>query len=374
MAMSRTDNLETVWDLEHHTAAKHEILRRYLGAWFPIMGGSRHIGKRIVYIDGFAGPGVYSTGQPGSPLVALSCLVDHPHFSRWGNKEFVCVFIEADDERFASLEREIGRFWGSRGGCPPNVKVVPRHAQFEDEAESILASLGSNKLAPTFAFIDPFGFKGVSLETIAKLISFKHCEVFFNFMFNRVNQFLTADVVGGHMQALFGTDLCFAAADLTGAEREEFLLSLYEKQLRTAANLTYVHRFRMIGIQNKPVCSLIYGTRSLEGVKKMKDAMWAVDPGAGIRFSDLTAGMATLFEADPDLSPLRAGIIAKFNETTVTVDEIEKYVVGDTPYKASHFKTQILRPLEESEHIEVISSRKRRFTYPAGTRIRFCVP
>ena len=58
----------TVWPLDPHTAAKHAILRRYLDAWIPIM--SRYHG-RVLYIDGFAGPGIYEHGEPGSPLIAL---------------------------------------------------------------------------------------------------------------------------------------------------------------------------------------------------------------------------------------------------------------------------------------------------------------
>lgn len=49
MAAPRT----TVWDLEPHTRAKHEILKRYLEAWTPILalGGF----PEIIYMDGFAG-------------------------------------------------------------------------------------------------------------------------------------------------------------------------------------------------------------------------------------------------------------------------------------------------------------------------------
>jgi len=64
----------TVWDLEPHTEAKHEILKRYLQAWFPIM--SKWNG-RILYIDGFAGPGEYSNGDPGSPLIAINTAIEH---------------------------------------------------------------------------------------------------------------------------------------------------------------------------------------------------------------------------------------------------------------------------------------------------------
>ena len=60
----------TVWELEPHTRAKHAILKRYLQAWTPTLslGGF----PQIAYIDGFAGPGKYSKGEDGSPVIALS--------------------------------------------------------------------------------------------------------------------------------------------------------------------------------------------------------------------------------------------------------------------------------------------------------------
>jgi hypothetical protein len=48
---------DTIWPIEPHTAAKHQILRKYLDAWFPILATYN---KRIVYVDGFAGPGRYT--------------------------------------------------------------------------------------------------------------------------------------------------------------------------------------------------------------------------------------------------------------------------------------------------------------------------
>ena len=59
---------DTIWPIEPHTSAKHQILRKYLDAWLPILGTYN---KRVVYVDGFAGPGQYTGGEPGSPIVAL---------------------------------------------------------------------------------------------------------------------------------------------------------------------------------------------------------------------------------------------------------------------------------------------------------------
>ena len=66
--------LPTVWDIEPHTARKHAILRRYFEAWFPIMA---RWNQRVLYIDGFSGPGEYSNGEDGSPLIVLKAARDH---------------------------------------------------------------------------------------------------------------------------------------------------------------------------------------------------------------------------------------------------------------------------------------------------------
>ena len=55
---------QTIWKLEPHTRAKHEILKRYLQAWIILSQGRF---PEILYIDGFAGPGEYEGGKPDLP-------------------------------------------------------------------------------------------------------------------------------------------------------------------------------------------------------------------------------------------------------------------------------------------------------------------
>jgi len=54
--------------LEPHTGVKHDIYDGYLDAWFPIILRSFGSGT---YAEGFAGPGVYTGGEHGSPVRAL---------------------------------------------------------------------------------------------------------------------------------------------------------------------------------------------------------------------------------------------------------------------------------------------------------------
>jgi three-Cys-motif partner protein len=100
--------------LAPHTKIKHEILKRYLDAWLPILGSWA---GRVVFIDGFAGPGRYSGGEPGSPVIALQTLLDHPFFKKVRpGRKVVFLFIEQSPERTAALREELAMIsspsWG----------------------------------------------------------------------------------------------------------------------------------------------------------------------------------------------------------------------------------------------------------------------
>ena len=86
---------------------KHDLIRHYLGGWFPklILGGS----KRVVYLDTHAGRGRHQQGQLGSPLVALTTLLEHKcrdELLRGSEVQF--IFVEKDEENLRRLaERPI---------------------------------------------------------------------------------------------------------------------------------------------------------------------------------------------------------------------------------------------------------------------------
>jgi three-Cys-motif partner protein len=362
------------WKLKPHTAAKHELLRRYLGAWYPILAQSGY-NRRIVYIDGFAGPGIYSGGEPGSPIIAMNTLVTHPAFPRLSHTEFVFVFVEKRKAYFDSLTDEVEAFWDNSGGRPKNVKLVGMNDTFVSAANEILAMLDEDKrtLAPTFGFIDPFGWSGVPIDLICRLLSYDKCEIFFNFMFNEVNRFVTDErpEIACHFEDLFGTDGHQDAAGLDPEDRKQFLHDLYAEQLRTKGKFKYVRSFEMINEKGRTHNYLFYGTRNITGLRVMKEAMWAVDPAGGLRFSDRTAGEVTLFGDEPDYDLLQRQLMKKFRGKDVSVEDVEKFVIVDTSFGPRHYKKGALKVLEQDERIEIVTPRKKRLTYPDGTVIRF---
>src|SRR5690625_5253910 len=102
--MSR--KLPKVWDLSPHTAAKHTLLRNYLQAWMRIMTLGYNRDRRAVFIDGFSGPGEYSKGEDGSPIIALKETINYSKSSN-NSPQLRFIFIEEDEERYENLIRKI---------------------------------------------------------------------------------------------------------------------------------------------------------------------------------------------------------------------------------------------------------------------------
>ncbi|GIU97420.1 MAG: hypothetical protein KatS3mg013_1223 [Actinomycetota bacterium] len=177
----------TKWRAEPHTVAKHRILEKYLQGWLPalLLGGH----PRIVIIDGFAGPGEYVGGEEGSPLIALRAYLDHAHRGRMRG-ELVFLFIEERRDRAQYLEQVALPKLGAR---PDNVKVSVHRGRFDETMTRALDALDEHErhLAPTFAFLDPFGFSDTPMPVTGRILRHPRSEVLVTFMIESVNRFLT---------------------------------------------------------------------------------------------------------------------------------------------------------------------------------------
>ena len=361
---------ETVWDLEPHTRAKHEILKRYLQAWIPILTQSRF--PEVMYVDGFAGPGRYSQGEVGSPVIALQVALEQRAQIK-ATLQF--VFVEKDDER-ASVLREIVDDLDT----PDNFQIKVNGGEtFETAFGRVLGSYQGRQLPPTFAFIDPFGWSGVPFSMIRDTMSHRSCEVLVNFMYEEINRFLGLPDQERHFDALFGTHEWREGRQLAEPRnRKRFLHDLYYRQLRDGVGAKYVRSFEMRNNRDRVDYYLFYATNSILGLSRMKDAMWKVDERGEFSFSDATdPNQAVLFGNEPRFDLLERQLLAHFAGREASVEEIEEYVLVETAFRKAHYR-RVLKSLELAEPpmIEVINPppRRRRGTYPErlkSMRLRF---
>ena len=356
MAAPRT----TVWDLEPHTRAKHEILKRYLQAWTPILtqGGF----PEIMYIDGFAGPGRYSQGEDGSPAIALQTALEH-HDRIGARIRF--EFVERDEDRADVLREVIDEI-----DTPAQVQIEVRGGEtFETAFEQIVESYPGRRLPPTFAFIDAFGWRGVPFSIIQEILGNRSCEVLVNFMYEEINRFLGHRDQESNFDVFFGTENWREGVQLDDPRmRNRFLHDLYRRQLKDAAGADYVRSFEMRNERDVVDYYLFYATNNVLGLKKMKEAMWKVDESGEFGFSDATdPNQAVLLGNEPRFDLLQRQLLARFRGCDASIGEIEEFVLAETAFRETHYKRQILRPLELAEPpvIEVIDAppRRRRGTY-----------
>lgn len=360
----------TIWPIEPHTEAKHAILRKYLDAWLPII--SRWNG-RVLYIDGFAGPGEYKDGEDGSPIIAIKAILEHRQNHQM-SVEFNFLFIEDDNDRCEYLKSKLDAL-----KLPTKIKYQCIRGRFDKVVEDVLKKLEEEKaiLAPTFVFIDPFGYSGMPLSIIKEIMTNKKCEVLITFMYEEINRFLEVPNSETALDDTFGTTKWREVnKESDPNKRCYFLHDLYKEQLHNAADIEYVRSFKMKNSMNKTDYFLFFGTNDITGLKKMKEAMWRVDETGSFQFSDATYNpdQAFLFGMEPNYVELKNLIIKKFKGKPVSVKVLENFIVTETSFTQNHYKRKILGEMERAIPLEIRVQRKhgaRRGTFLPETIVEF---
>ena len=194
---------ETLWRRDPHTEGKHLVLGNYLKAWFPILGMGNRNG-RILFIDGFAGPGEYEGGEDGSPVVAMRTLAEHSARSKI-EAEVVFLFIEEKRDRARHLKGLVDQLSPE---LPETAKVHVHEGAFDASMKGVFAQLDEHggRMAPALVMIDPFGVKGIPMGVIRRILANPKCEVYVSFMWESMNRFFETTEFPGRLGELFGTN------------------------------------------------------------------------------------------------------------------------------------------------------------------------
>ncbi len=131
---------------------KHQLLGRYIRV-FVNKVGSTSAGHRVCYLDGFAGPGLYDDGSPGSPAVVAEAMGFVSEI-----RDVDAIFVEQDREFYLKLSELLA-------DVAPSARCI--HADVEAVLPSILDSARG---VPLFAFLDPFGLN-VPFESVRSILA-----------------------------------------------------------------------------------------------------------------------------------------------------------------------------------------------------------
>jgi len=352
---------KTIWPIDPHTKGKHEVLRHYLAAWFPILGS---FAGRVAFVDGFAGPGEYEGGEPGSPLIAFDAFRKHAANLKG---EAVFLFIEEKPDRAQHLRRLV-----ESQPKPNNCKIEVATADFEEKMTAVLDEIpAGSKLAPAFLMLDPFGVSGIPMSLIHRILKSGKAELYISFMYEFIDRFKSTPEFQKVLTDLYGTEDWRKGLALEGDTKRDFFLDLYTDQLRKSG-AKHVLRFDLYR-RGHLIYSLFFTTKSWKGADVMKRAIWKVDPFGGFAFHGTQYGQKAL-GLNPDYTALRQALLKQFKgKGWVTIEEVEEFVGSDqTDFHIGQLKRPVLVPLEKDGLLEAdAKSRKRPRTYPPRTRLRF---
>ncbi|HEY9200716.1 MAG TPA: three-Cys-motif partner protein TcmP [Gammaproteobacteria bacterium] len=158
--------------LAEHSRVKHEILSKYISKYLNIVCQNRRIEKfNLTLIDGFAGGGRYSNGEPGSPFIMLenvdaACIEINLNRNKKVSIESQYYFIEKDPLNYTELAKNLTR---SKYSKKINDSIITRKGDFNDHVVEIVECIKKNNPkngGGVIFFLDQDGYSAVSVEVL----------------------------------------------------------------------------------------------------------------------------------------------------------------------------------------------------------------
>jgi len=330
---------------------KARIVSKYFSAWASVILATvkkqSFREQKMAYIDLFAGPGRYDDQSKSTPLLVLETIISNPELC----SRMVTYFNDKDKANIESLKQEISKLHGiDRLKYPP----VFYNDEVGDEFTNFFAK---SHLVPTFFFVDPWGYKGLSLDLVSSIIKDWGCDCVFFFNYNRINMGINNDAIKPHLMSLFGENGLNSLREKiekVDSPREREIL-LVEELCNTLKNngSRFVLPFRFKNNDGTRTSHhLIFISKGFRGYEIMKEIMYKES-------SDITGNVAS-FEYNPrdihykqgslfdllsrPLDDLQGMLLQEYTGQTIDFKKLYEEHSVDKPYIKKNYK-DVLRLL-----------------------------
>jgi three-Cys-motif partner protein len=293
---------------------KAAIVADYFWAWASVIirvqrKYPQHA-QKIGYIDLFAGPGRYENGAASTPLLVMERAIADADI----RERLVTIFNDKNDRNTDSLRREVQALPGI-----DSLKFAPQ-IETGQVGEKIVKDFQSIKLIPTFLFVDPFGYKGLSLRLVNSVLKDWGCDCVFFFNYNRISMGLGNDAVEEHMDALFGKQRADALRErfrmrfVTPGEREAFIVDEMKRALEEMGG-QFVLPFRFRNAEGtRTTHHLFFVSKHFRGYEIMREVMYKHshkdDTVAKFEYNPADSRCPSLFELVRPLGDLEDLLLA----------------------------------------------------------------
>jgi three-Cys-motif partner protein len=334
---------------------KSQIVSKYFDAWARIIASHA---EKIAYVDLFAGQGYYQDGTESTPLLILKKAIDNPKVA----EKLITEFNDKNTEYIESLRKAINQLENIKKLANP-----PKISNLVISTEISRKYMESN-LPPTLFFLDPWGYKGLSMDLVRGAVKdwASECLLFFNY--DRINRDLENPLASDNINELFRKPRADKLrTEIRGKppyEREEIIIQEFCGALEQLGG-KYVLPFCFLKrSKDKTSHYLIHITKNLLGFGIMKEIMgeYSLKDSDGVPTYTFDPKPATqlMLNFNRPITELMEKLLSEFQGQTLIFEDIYNKYHGRTRFIKDNFKDALIK-LEEKYRITVDIPREKRF-------------
>jgi three-Cys-motif partner protein len=335
---------------------KATITTKYFNAWAKIIVSTQkkypQYTQKIAYIDLFAGPGRYVNGSQSTPIMVLNNAIQDNDL----RERLVTLFNDMDTANSQDLEKAIKELSGI-----DSLKNFPQVMNQEVGTE-IVKMFETMHMIPTLFFVDPWGYKGLSLRLIDSVIKDWGCDCIFFFNYNRINAGVNNPAVREHIHALFGEDIANnlreQIKDVVPQQREVFVIEAICQAIKMLGP-RYVLPFRFKDARGTRTSHhLIFVSKHIKGYMLMKEIMYkeSTSHNEGVASFEynprnlVSKDQKLLFKLASPLSELKTNLLDIYRGRTIGFIELYEEHSIDRPFVVKNYK-MVLNELSKASII-----------------------
>ncbi|MEI6948892.1 three-Cys-motif partner protein TcmP [Paraflavisolibacter sp. H34] len=248
---------------------KSSLLVPYFAHWARIvLPVAVKAGGTFCYADFSSGPGRHEDGTDASPLQVLQLAAQAFPLG----EHFTGLFSDREQKNRIRLKKELAALSIGEGGLPHAPRVEPMAT-----AEEVLAQLEALVQTPALVALEPWGYKGLRLDTLAARLFESGPDCLFSFQPAPVLAAVVNPFQAKNVDAFFGkeeADKLRAGAELLNtAQREELALNTFLRCLKQAKRYHFLIYQQGADANGHAGRFFVFATRNLQRYHFMETIM-----------------------------------------------------------------------------------------------------
>lgn len=311
------------------TLYKIKYIVEYVKNWLFVFCKRKDI-KNINFIDSMCNAGIYLDGDLGTATEVL--LLFQEFCINYPEKNFNIFVNDININRIDIIKKIITKLQSKKNFTNLKVQYFNKDVNFFLKDSHILDNYLKGMVA-TILFVDPYNFKAVNPKNIYEFVKTYYCEIFYNFF--------SSDIVRNG-------ELYIKNMNAEEIKTINDIEENFKSKIKKINKMSFSYIFK--NSKKTEMYKIIFITPNIEGIVKLKDAIWKVFGGKLFYFNDLNKNQLPLFNSEVSFIEEHSNIAKSklthnFSLQTLSFKKIKDFILLKTIMKEGQIINNILKPL-----------------------------